>query len=346
MDQTSVSIIISCRNEESFIGQCLDSILTQTWPQQLLEVVVVDGMSDDKTREVVQTYDATGLTVRLLENPRRLTPFAMNIGFRESCGDVKILVNAHSQLHPEFVANSVRTLEITGADAVGGMLETISTATDPAGQAIPLAADSPFGSGGRRYRSNPEPGFVEDTLPYCAYPQATLDRFGMIDEALTRDQDEELNYRILKNGGRIYFNPEIRSTLHIRSSLSKLWKQHYQYGYFKPLVVRKVGGKLTVRQMIPAIFVATLALGFFGGRFSKILRRGGQFALFSWLGAAFYFAHESAKENNRPEMTPWIVAAFATLHLSYGSGYLLGIRDFLIRRIDEKTDAIEMELTR
>jgi len=230
-DLSLISIIIPCRNEEKFIGKCLDSIVGQVYPKDKLELFVVDGMSTDKTREVVREYGQTYSFIAILENRMKVTPFAMNIGIRSSQGEVIILVNAHSILDKDFLKNNIEYLNKTHADAVGGMLNTINVGASIISKAIPLATDSIFGAGGRRYRSRIQEGFVKDTLPYCAYRKELFDKIGLIDEDLIRDQDEEFNYRILKNGGKIFFTPKIKSYLHVRPTLKKLWKQHFQYGY-------------------------------------------------------------------------------------------------------------------
>lgn len=329
-----VSVVIACRNEAGFIEACLASLAAQDYPPERIEALVVDGLSDDGTPGRVEALAKADPRIRLLVNERRLTPFAMNLGLKAATGAVRILVNAHSVLDPGFVRASVEALERTGADAVGGALATRSALDHPTARAIPLAADSPFGCGGARYRNRTEPGFVRDTLPYCAYPLRTFEKFGWIDEALIRDQDEEFNYRILRGGGKIYFDPSIRSTLHIRSDLAKLFRQHYQYGYFKPLVMRKTGGLLTWRQTIPGAFVAFLALC---GALSLLSRRARRLylavlALYACLAALF--ARRAAASAGEPALAPRIALCFLVLHVSYGAGTLRGVADFLLRARD------------
>jgi len=294
---------------------------------------------------MVKEYIQKNPFINLFENPRKVTPFAMNIGIKNSSGDVIILVNAHSLLHKDFLKNSILYLNKTGADAVGGMLDSINEDSSCIAKAIPIAADSIFGTGGRRYRSGLEEGFVRDTLPYCAYRRDLIDKIGWIDEDLIRDQDEEFNYRILKNGGKIYYTPQIKSYLFIRPSLRKLWKQHYQYGYFKPLVAQKVGGILTWRQTIPSIFVSSL---FVTGLFSSFIRYslcGFLLILGSYIGVNLLFSLIlSIRKDFR--LLPLIAISFATLHMSYGVGYMKGIFDFVICKRHLKSRRVDLELTR
>ena len=340
-----VSIIISCRDEEKFIGQCLDSILQQTYPKDRLEVLVVDGMSSDKTREIVEAFIRNHPLIRLLENPKKLTPFAMNIGIKNSKGDLILFVNAHSILDKDFLKNSLYYLERTNADAVGGMLNTIHDGASLMAKSISLATDSFFGTGGRRYRSRMEEGFVKDTLPYCIYRRPLFDKIGLIDEALIRDQDEEFNYRILKNGGKIYYTPHIKSHLFIRPDLRKLWRQHFQYGYFKPLVVQKVGGILMWRQIIPSIFVSSL---FLTGLFSLITKYSlWCFMLISgsYIVANLLFSLTLSVKRGF-KLFFFIAISFVTLHLSYGVGYIKGLYDFMICKRHFKQRIEDLQLTR
>jgi len=340
-----VSIVIACRNEEKFIGKCLDSLMGQGYPKDKLEVLVVDGMSSDKTREVVQEYTRDHPFVQLLENPKKLTPFAMNIGIKSSKGDVIILVNAHSILDKDFLENSIHYLSRTRADAVGGMLNAIHEGSSLMANAIPIATDSFFGAGGKRYRSRLREGFMKDTLPYCAYRREIIDKIGWIDEELIRDQDEEFNYRILKSGGKIYYSPHIKSYLFIRPSLKKLWRQHFQYGYFKPLVAQKVGGIMTWRQAIPSLFVGSVIIT---GVMSVFIPYALEFFLFilaCYIAANLFFSFIlSARKSIK--LFPFIVASFATLHFSYGIGYIKGIFDFIIAKRYLRKRLEDLQITR
>jgi glycosyltransferase involved in cell wall biosynthesis len=338
-----ISVIIPSRNEERFIRGCLDSILQQTYPGHKLEVLVVDGMSSDKTKEEVKAYIQNHPFIQLLENPKRLTPFAMNIGIRNSKGDVVVLVNAHSLLDKDFLKNSIHYLNRTRADAVGGMLASINEGDSSIAKAIPIATDSIFGAGGRRYRSRLEEGFVRDTLPYCAYRRDLIDKIGWVDEDLIRDQDEEFNYRILKSGGKIYYTPQIKSYLFIRPNLRKLWKQHFQYGYFKPLVAQKVGGIFTWRQTIPSIFVGSLFITGLFSLFTKYSLWCFLLALGSYIGTNLLLSLIlSIREDFK--LFPFIAISFATLHVSYGAGYIKGIFDFIIgkRHLRHRTEDLKV----
>lgn len=344
-DLPLISIIISCRNEEKFIGKCLDSILAQTYPKDKVEVLVVDGMSSDKTREVVATYIREHHFIRLLENKRKITPCAMNIGIKSSKGDVFILVNAHSILDKNFLKNNIDYLNKTNADAVGGMLKAIYEGSSLIAKAIPLATDSIFGAGGKRYRSRIEEGFIKDTLPYCAYRKELFDKIGLIDEDLIRDQDEEFNYRILKHGGTIYYSPKIKSYLYVRPTLKKLWKQHFQYGYFKPLVLSKVGGLFTWRQAIPSLLITSVVVTGLLSFLNEYFLWFFILILGLYVSVTIIFSLLTGIKRDLSLM-PFLMASFVTLHFSYGSGYLNGILDFILLKKHLKLKVIDVDLTR
>ncbi|HEC66941.1 MAG TPA: glycosyltransferase family 2 protein [bacterium] len=340
-----VSIIISCRNEEKYIAKCLDSIIAQDYPKNKLEILVVDGRSTDETREIVKKYTEKHSFIKLLDNPRRVTPFAMNKGIKKANGDVIILVNAHSVLDENFLKYNIEYLKKTRADAVGGRLNTINDDSSIIAQAIPLAADSLLGAGGKRYRSRIEEGWVKDTLPYCTYPRKTFDKVGLIDEELIRDQDEEFNYRLLRSGGKIFYAPKIKSYLHVRPSLKKLWRQYFQYGYFKVRVARKIGAILIWRQLIPAIFVGSLI-------FTGVISFLSKFFLWLFLLIAgpylfvnFGFSLSIAIKKGL-RFFPVLPVVFVTLHFSYGLGFLKGIWDFVIRKKHLKQKIEDVGLTR
>ncbi|MEW6095071.1 MAG: glycosyltransferase family 2 protein [bacterium] len=344
-DTPLVSIIIPCRNEEKFIGKCLDSIIAQDYSKEKLEVLVVDGMSVDGTKDIIKEYSQKYPFIRVLDNPKKVTPVAMNIGIKNATGDFMVMINSHAIIDNGFLINGIKYLNETNADAVGGILKTINEGKDIISRVIPLSADSIFGAGGKRYRSRIAEGFVSDTLPYCLYKKEVFFKIGLIDEELIRDQDEEFNYRLIKNGGRIYFSPLIKSFLYLRPSLKKLWRQHFQYGYFKPLVAKKVGAILTARQLIPAIFVFSLIIS---GILSFV------FIPFLWLFLFISLLYLSTnllfslciafKKGMR--LLPFLLISFATLHFSYGLGYLKGIWDFIVLRKHKRKKVEDIPLTR
>ncbi len=343
--KTLVSIIIPCRNEKRFIGKCLDSIIANDYPKDKLEVLIVDGMSNDGTREVLKGYLEEHTFIKILDNPKKVTPVAMNIGITKAKGDFVIMINSHAIIDRNFLKNSIECIQKTNADAVGGQLNTINEGEGIIARAIPISADSIFGAGGRRYRSKKEEGFVSDTLPYCLYPKEVFTKIGLIDEELIRDQDEEFNYRLIKSGGKIFYSPSIKSLLHLRPNLSKLWHQHLQYGYFKVRVTQKVGTILTWQQLIPCIFVTSMLITGILSLFLKPVVWLLLAVLFSYIIANLGFSFFMAIKNGLKHFVV-LPLVFAVLHVSYGLGYLMGIWDFIVLKRHLKRQIKDMELTR
>jgi len=341
-----ISIVIPCRNEEKHIGKCLDSIVANDFSEGGLEVLVVNGLSEDATEDVVREYARRYPFVRLLRNADRITPIAMNIGIKSAKGDVVILVNAHSVLDKNFLIHSIEYLEKTGADAVGGTLRTINDIDSLIARAIPLAADSALGAGGRRYRTRTEEGWVRDTLPYCAYRKEIFEKVGLIDEDLVRAQDAEFNYRILRSGGKIFYTPKIKAHLHTRPTLGKLWRQHYQYGCHKPLVTRRAGMALMWRQSIPGLFLGSLFVSLILTLICRPFLWLFLFILSSYVIAVLIFSL-IVSINNGIRYLFVLPVVFVTLHFSYGIGYLKGVMYLVLAaRHRSSKKAKDLPLTR
>lgn len=341
-----VSVIIPCRNEEKFISKCLDSIIANDWPKDELEVFVVDGASKDGTRVIVEKYAQRFPFIRLLNNVKKVTPSAMNIGIKASKGDIIIILNAHSFIANNFISKNVEYLtKIKDADCVGGMLNTVNENQRVISLAIPLATDSPFGTGGSRYRIRKDEGFIFDTVPYAAYRRIVFERIGLFDEELIRDQDEEFNYRLMKSGGKIYYTPLIKSYLYIRPDLKKLWRQHFQYGYWKIRVILKHKMSSSWRHIVPAMFVS----GLVGSAISALFSTVGLYVLILVAGSyllltAFFSAKTSADKGWKYFFVLPLV--FGTLHFSYGLGFMKGIFDFILLKKHLKKKIEDETLTR
>ncbi|HEX6965432.1 MAG TPA: glycosyltransferase family 2 protein [Gemmatimonadaceae bacterium] len=341
----SVSVIVPCRNEAAFVGMCLESIAANDFPRDQLEVLVVDGMSDDGTRDTVARYAARDPRIRLLENPRRITPTALNIGLAAARGEIIMRMDAHNAYPPHYISTLVTWLVRSGADNVGGAWITRPANGTRRARAIAAALAHPFGVGNAHFRLGVrEPRWV-DTVPFGCYRREVFTRIGPFDEELVRNQDDELNLRLIRHGGRILLVPAVSSTYHARESLAKLWRTYYQYGYFKPLVVRKVRGVLTVRQLIPALFVlsvvASVVLALWVPAMALLLAViVGAYVLVDLACAASIAAREGLGVGLAA------CAVFPVLHLSYGAGFLRGTFDFLVRRRRRAHDAATVPITR
>ena len=319
-----VSIVMPCRNERAFIVDCLNTVLATTWPHDRLEILVVDGMSDDGTRELLADFSAENPTVRMLDNSQRITPVALNTGIRAARGDVVVRMDAHNFYPPEYVSKLVEALFRSGADNVGGLWITKPGNRSKPALAIALALASPFGVGNAHYRLGPGRLRWVDTVPFGCYRRSVFERVGLFDEELVRNQDDEFNLRLIRAGGRILLVSEVYSEYHARESLRKLWRMYYQYGLFKPLVIRKVRAVLTIRQIVPATFVLALIVGAVAAPFSPIIA-----VLFGCMLVAYILVDILASVRSGQGQPAGIIArmlvVFPIIHLAYGVGFLRGV---------------------
>jgi len=319
-----VSIIVPMRNEAKYIGACLESILAQDYPHNLLEVWMVDGGSIDQTREIVAGFSQRADFVHLLDNPEQTTPHAMNYGLKAAQGDVIIIVGGHCTLAPDYIRHCVRLLQETDAACVGGLLT--SQGEGWLSQSIAMAMSSPFGVGNARFRYATEAGFV-DTVAFGAYRREVFETIGVFNPELTRNQDDELNYRLRQAGFKIYLSPEIQSVYYTRSSLGKLWKQYFQYGFWKIRVLRDYPGSVQARHLIPGLFVLGLSKALLGAPFHRHFRTLLKGILLPYVLASLFFGWKRCRQDIK--YLPGVLTAFPILHLAYGSGFWWGLWQFL-----------------
>ena len=340
-----VTVIVPCRNEGKWIGRCLQSILDNDYPGDRLEVLVVDGMSDDATRQVIEPFAASHPRLRLVSNEKKITPTAMNLGIAAASGSVIVRMDAHVEYPGNYISSLVKLLEQSGADNVGGVCQTLPAGNSAVAQAVALAMSHPLGVGNSHFRIGSSAERWVDTVPFGCYRREVFERIGLFDEELVRNQDDELNLRLIKHGGRILLSPQIVCKYFARDSLAKLWRMYYQYGYFKPLVVRKVGGVMTLRQLLPPLFVLSLIVTVLAAPWSRLALVVAAVIAGSYLLAIGAVAARAGRRHG------WAVAAalfgvFPALHFSYGLGYLRGFVEFLVLRRRRAGNARAMPLTR
>jgi glycosyltransferase involved in cell wall biosynthesis len=339
-----VSIVMPCRNEAAYIGPCLDSVLATDYPLDRLEVLVADGRSEDGTREIVERCAAQHPCVRLLDNPARITPAALNTAIRVATGDVIVRMDAHGVYPRDYVPRLVSALEETGADNVGGVVITLPAADTPTARAIALAFSHPLGVGNAYFRIGVAGPRWVDTVPFGCFRRELFDRVGLFDEEMVRNQDDEFNLRVIGLGGRILLLPDVVSRYYARRSLGAVGRMFHQYGYFKPLVVRKAE-RIMTRQLVPPLFVSSLVvtavLGIWVPAAWEVFAGiAGAYAVLLLTGAAL------AARKHGVRCAAALAAVFSVMHVSYGVGYLRGILDHWLpfrRRVRPTTP---MPLTR
>ncbi|MAI23938.1 MAG: succinoglycan biosynthesis protein exoa [Crocinitomicaceae bacterium] len=342
-----ISVVIPCLNEVEFIGATLQSLINQEPPGVTWEVIVADGGSTDGTRSKLEEWSGKHAQIRWIDNPKRTTPHALNEGVFAARGEVVIILGAHAQVSRDWLLRNYQVLIAhPESGCVGGVVEQVHGSQTS--QRIGSAMSTPFGVGDARFRTGGSAGHV-DTVAFGAYRREALNEIGLFDAALTRNQDDELNYRLLKSGWRIWFDPRIRSQYHVRSTYRNLIRQYYQYGYWKVFVNQKHRTITTWRQTVPALFLlVTFVSGIcwlaeatghwddmWGGFGASIFVS----SLFLWLVLGVGSAIMSAASYRD---VGGIIRAFAMIHAGYGVGYWKGIVDFIVFKRQPDTDLSEL----
>lgn len=320
-----VTIVMPVRNEAAFISRSVSAVLAQDYPQERMEIFVVDGMSTDETRKQVCAIASRHGNVRLLDNPKGIAPTALNLGIAEARGEIIIRVDGHCEIAKDYVRRCVEHLSNGEVDAVGGPIETVGET--PTAQMIALAMSSRFGVGGSSFRTLKDRSMVVDTVAFPGYTRAAIEKTGRFDEELVRNQDDEYNYRLRKLGGRILLSPDIRSRYYSRGTLLSLARQYFQYGYWKVRVMQKHLRQMRLYQFAPAGFVALLTMSLLASPFFGLAR-----LLFGGVATAYILANlvvtwRTTSADNRRHW-PKLSASFAILHFAYGFGFLYGLAYF------------------
>lgn len=335
----SVSIIFPIHNEAAFLEQSFGAILSQDYPANSMEILIMDGKSTDNSREIVVALAAfhPQISFRLLNNPGKFVPTAMNIALRQARGDIIIRVDGHTIIASDYVRQCVDAIQRTHADNVGGKMNAIGSS--PFGKAVAVATSTPFGIGGGRFHYSDKEEWV-DTVYLGAWPRQVFERIGLFDEELVRNQDDEFNYRLREQGGRILLSPAIHSEYTTRSFFTTLWHQYYQYGFWKVRVMQKHPHQMRPRQFVPPAFVLAL-IGSTVLAISSLAISSRLLLLLSAFIPLLYMLTNLlasiftafVRGGKYLILLPFI---FAILHLSYGLGFLSGLRKFIHRWKDKQ----------
>ena len=325
-----VSVIVACRNEIKYIHNFLACFNRQILGSTKIEVCVADGMSDDGTRQILDQHQQTALAFHVIDNPAKIVSTGLNAAIRVARGEIIIRMDVHTEYAPDYISRCLQVLNQTHADNVGGPAQT--RADGYIGRSIALAFHTRFTCGGASFHNPNYEGYV-DTVPYGCWRKSTLERLGLFDESLSRNQDDELNLRLISSGGKIWQSPKIASWYRPRANLTALFRQYFQYGFWKMSVIRKHGKPASWRHLIPAACIVTgfgLLMGVAGTTLSGsawckaafVDACAGLAALYLALslGSAVFTARSHGWH-----FLPILPVVFATYHLSYGLGFVLGL---------------------
>jgi glycosyltransferase involved in cell wall biosynthesis len=329
----TASIIIPCYNEQATIRLLLDAIYKQTYPRTAIEVIIVDGMSTDRTREEIAAFQGehTDLAIRLIDNPARIIPAGLNLGICAASGQILIRLDGHAVPVLEYVERCVRDLDAGLGDNVGGVWEIHPARTGAIAAGIAAAASHPLGVGDARYRYTARSQSV-DTVPFFAFRRSLLDRTGKYDENLLTNEDYEFNVRVRQSGGTVWLDPAIRSTYYARPTLSALARQYWRYGFWKGRMLLHYPRTLRWRQALPPVFTASLiglvilAVAVPWARWML----AGEIAIYCLvlLGAGALLA----LKQRDIAMLISLPLAIATMHLSWGTALWWSLIKFILKK--------------
>jgi len=326
-DVKPVSVIIPCRNEEKFIGKCLDSIIAQDYPKDKLEILVVDGMSEDGTREIVKRYMDKCPFIELLDNPKKITPCALNIGIKNAKGDIIIRMDAHAKYTNNYVSKCAKYLYEYNADNVGGIWKILPRENTLINKSICLASSSVFGAGNAYYRMGYSKGPKwADTVFGGCYKRGVFEKVGLFNENLARSQDMEFNLRLKRAGGKILLAPDIVTYYYPKSNLKDFFLHNFEDGIWAIYPLKFVKLPLRLRHYIPLIFVLTLPL-----------------SIWPYILLSLFFSLKIAIKEKDIRLFLVMPVVFAARHLGYGIGSVIGLirvlfsKDFWLMRFKKDT---------
>lgn len=338
--EVTIVIIIPCVNEKQYIEECIRAIYANQFSQPVqLAVYVADGMSTDGTRELIQTLMGEFAQLHLLDNPSRFTPFAFNLGIKAQQADYYQIVGARHILSTDYLQTELRIFDQDSSVwCVGGRI--INSYVNPIGEIIAKAMSTTFGMGLGNFRTLSKSGYT-DTVTSPMYPSWVFEKIGYFDEELVRNQDDDFNYRVSKHGGKIYYAHEIYLKYYVRGNFKNLFKQFFQYGYWKVYVNSKHKTVTTIRQLIPPLFVLFLMCFLLFSVYSSLITTLGTLVLVIYLVMNGVFSAKVAQNLKSFFLTCY---TYPILHVSYGLGYLKGIFHFIF--LKRKPSAREKQISR
>lgn len=324
MQLTTVSIVLPIRNEEQYIAECLRSLLQQSYNAQPVEILVVDGRSSDRSREIVADFERQYPNVICIDNPAGIVPVGMNIGIRRACGQIIIRADGHNFYPKDYVANCVKYLNETGADNVGGPWLTVPAENSMGAHLVSAMLSNPFGVGDSRFRTTSADAFVE-TVPFGAYRRELFDEIGFFNEKLVRNQDNELNARIRKAGGKIYQAAALQTVYHPVASFKMLLKQTLTQSQWHVFSMKENTSSMGLRHFVPSFFLLALISLTTAALFSKFALIVLAVFLTLYFFAGYFLSFYKSRSHGFVVMSILPLGCFL-FHLSYGLGTLLGLR--------------------
>lgn len=320
-----VSVVVPCRNEEQYISRCLDSIVANDYPRGRLEVFVIDGMSEDGTREIVQRFSQRYPFVRLLDNPRKIKSSALNVGIAHARGDIIMAMDAHATYDSDYIPKCVRFLNESGADNVGGAMVTEPSDDTLVARSIAISLSHPFGAGNSYFRiGSSAPRWVDTVFGGC-YRREVFQKVGLFDEKLVRSMDMNFNLRLARAGGKILLVPELVCHYYPTSTLSSFFRHNLSDGVWLIHPMKLGSGWFRLRHFVPLAFVSSLLVS---GALAPFSRQSLWVLLVisaSYICATAYFSVKIALRHRDMKYLISMPVVFAARHIGYGLGSIWGL---------------------
>jgi glycosyltransferase involved in cell wall biosynthesis len=323
-----ISIIIPTLNEEKYIKSCIDSILDSTYDKDNMEILIIDGMSSDKTREIIQSYMQKYNFIKLIDNVKKIVPVAMNTGIKQAKGEYIVRLDAHALYPKDYFSKLIKWHKKLDADNLGAIIKTKVKNNTPKANSIAKVLSCKFGVGNSDFRVGVDEPKEVDTVPFGCYKKDVFEKYGLYDERLVRNQDIELNKRIISKKGKVYLVPDIECVYYAREEFIQLAKNNYANGKWNILTAfyTKTLRYLSLRHCIPLMFVLSLILPILGAVFYPKLIYISLLSLISYIGLVIII---SIKLNDKNTKLIYLIWSFIVLHISYGVGSLVGLFEIL-----------------
>lgn len=328
-ETTSVSVVIPCYNEEHFIGKALRNLADQ-YPPNRYEIIVVDGLSSDRTRQVIQDFrrERPDLSIKLIDNQARLIPVALNLGIDAAQGDIIARMDAHAVPSGGYIRRCVEVLKQSDVGAVGMPCRVCPGAETLTAKAIAMVVSHPFGIGDAKYRLQQGATGQEavDTVAFAAFAKDLWRELGGYDERLLANEDYEFNYRVRQSGKKVLLDRAEYSDYFARATLGDLWRQYWRYGTWKAKMLRRHPGSMKLRHAVAPAFVASIPILLLAGVWLRPVWWLLLLDLGSYLLVALIFSASLTRRSGQGlKMMVLLPLVFLLVHLSWGASVLLGL---------------------
>ena len=328
-----MSLLIPCRNEADFIETCLRSVAALDWPTELLDVLVIDGMSSDDTADIVRRFASDHSSVRLLMNPKHTLASGWNLGLAQSQGDVVATMIAHQTYAPDYVATSIGYLREHDADGVGGSMTTLPQKDTALGRAIAAVWSHPFGVGNAYFRIGTDRPRWVDNIHCGVFRRDALERVGGYNERLERSQDADMQTRLRAAGGRLLLVPETFSVYYARSSYWAFARYAVINGYWVARPLEHGSFLNSIRHWVPFLFVSALVALGAAAPFTSFARWPLVAAVTLYVACAIGTGADIAIRRRDLRYAVVVPLVLATLHIGYGVGAAFGIAQLAFARV-------------